>query len=76
MRDSPTPPPSHRTNWGATFLVTKTFHSLSAALGTGVVFWMYGLLTAGALVFVLVVVPETRGRCQIVSSFFCSLQKS
>lgn len=51
-----------RTNWAATFLVTKTFHPLLAAMGRASLFWLYSLLCGAALLFVLLCVPETRAR--------------
>ena len=55
---------SLRTNWASTFLVTKTFLWLRASIGAAAVFWLYALLCAAALLFVIIVVPETRGRWQ------------
>ena len=54
-----------RTNWASTFLVTKTFLMLRSTIGAAAVFWLYALLCAAGLLFVIVAVPETRGRWQI-----------
>ena len=50
------------TNWAGTFLVTKTFLDLRNSLGTGLVFWMYGVIVGVALVFVMILIPETKGK--------------
>ena len=42
--------------------MTKTFHPLLAAMGPASLFWLYSLLCGAALLFVLLCVPETRGR--------------
>ena len=55
------------TNWAGTFLVTKTFLDLRNSLGAGLVFWMYGVIVGMALVFVMIFVPETKGRSLEVS---------
>ena len=54
-----------RTNWASTFLVTKTFLMLRSTIGAAAVFWLYALLCAAGLLFVIVAVPETRGRWKI-----------
>ena len=62
----PTVSLSHpRTNWASTFLVTKTFLMLRSTIGAAAVFWLYALLCAAGLLFVIVAVPETRGRWKI-----------
>ena len=55
-----------RTNWASTFVVTKTFLWLQSTVGAAAVFWLYALLCAAALIFVILAVPETRGRWQIL----------
>ena len=57
------------TNWAGTFLVTKTFLDLRNSLGTGLVFWMYGVIVGVALVFVMILIPETKGKTLEVSHF-------
>ena len=55
------------TNRAGTFLVTKTFLDPRNSLGTGLVFWMYGVIVGIALVFVLILIPETKGKTLEVS---------
>ena len=50
------------TNWAGTFLVTKTFLDLRNSLGAGLVFWMYGVIVGVALVFTMILIPETKGK--------------
>lgn len=50
------------TAWGVNVLVSVTFPVLVDALGTPVVFGIYGLISVAALAFVIALVPETRGR--------------
>ena len=49
-------------NWGSNFLVTLAFPPLVAALGSASAFLMFAVLSVGAFIFTLRVVPETRGR--------------
>jgi len=49
-------------NWGANLLVSLTFPMLTANVGTPSTFWLFGGLSALALVFTYYVVPETKGR--------------
>ncbi len=48
--------------WGACYLVSQTFPMLRDRAGLDVTFWIYALLCAVALGFVLVFIPETKGR--------------
>ena len=50
------------TNWAATFIVTKTFLDLKNLVGAATVFWIYGLICGLALLFIMLSVPETRGK--------------
>lgn len=44
------------------FVITSTFNSLNAAIGSGQVFWMFaGILLLGFL-FIFLVIPETKGK--------------
>ncbi len=49
------------TNWAANWLVGQTFLTLLAVLGQGATFWLYALLNALFVPFVLMFVPETKG---------------
>ena len=49
-------------NWGFNLLVTLTFLDLAKLFGQSGVFLLYAALTAAAFVFVLRLVPETKGR--------------
>jgi len=49
-------------NWGFNLLVTLTFLNLVSLFGQSGVFVLYAVLTAVAFVFVLKLVPETKGR--------------
>ena len=48
--------------WGACYLVSVTFPSLLAGIGSAMTFWTYGLMCAVAIVFVWTCVPETKGK--------------
>jgi MFS family permease len=49
-------------NWLLAFVITKTFASLSAAMGIGPVFWLFAALTIIGAIFVFLFVPETKGK--------------
>ncbi|XP_060516389.1 facilitated trehalose transporter Tret1-2 homolog isoform X2 [Cylas formicarius] len=49
-------------NWTCTFIVTKIFLLLANAIGFHYTFWIFGGVVAIGLVFVIAVVPETRGQ--------------
>jgi len=49
-------------NWGSNFLVALTFLTLLDALGRPGTFWLYAFVGIVALVFVLRLVPETKGK--------------
>ncbi|HXX45322.1 MAG TPA: sugar porter family MFS transporter [Candidatus Acidoferrales bacterium] len=49
-------------NWGSNLLVALTFLSLLRALGRPATFWLYALVGVVAWVFVLRLVPETKGK--------------
>ncbi|XP_034946797.1 facilitated trehalose transporter Tret1-2 homolog isoform X2 [Chelonus insularis] len=49
-------------NWICTFIVTKTFLSIANVIGQAAVFWLYCGICIIGLIFVIVFVPETRGR--------------
>ncbi|MBE9009936.1 sugar porter family MFS transporter [Pseudanabaenaceae cyanobacterium LEGE 13415] len=49
-------------NWGANFVVALTFLSLTEWIGRSWTFWLYGIISVGAWLFVYYLVPETKGR--------------
>lgn len=48
--------------WAACFLLTYSFPLLNARAGTGVTFWIYGLICAAGFVAIFKVLPETKGK--------------
>ena len=48
--------------WIADFVLTQTFPSLKASIGTAGAFWLYAIICAAGFVFVLTAVPETKGK--------------
>jgi SP family sugar porter-like MFS transporter len=48
--------------WIASFVLTYTFPFLNASLGTAGTFLLYGAICLAGGVFVIVKVPETKGR--------------
>jgi hypothetical protein len=50
------------TAWGVNVLVSLTFPILVQEVGIAWTFGFYGLISVAGLVFVLALVPETRGR--------------
>ncbi|XP_068974265.1 facilitated trehalose transporter Tret1-like isoform X3 [Bombus flavifrons] len=49
-------------NWSCTFIVTKTYEDIVSVIGPYGTFWMFGTIVLVGFVFVIVSVPETRGR--------------
>jgi len=49
-------------NWGANLIVALTFLTLIQVIGKSGTFWLYGLVSAGAVFFTYFLVPETKGR--------------
>jgi MFS transporter, SP family, galactose:H+ symporter len=49
-------------NWGANLVVSQTFVGLLHGIGAPATFGLYAVLTACAIAFTLLLVPETRGR--------------
>lgn len=47
--------------WVACFAVSQTFPLLQHELGPAATFWLYGGFSLFGLLFVVAVVPETRG---------------
>lgn len=48
--------------WVACFILTYTFPILNGALGTAKTFWCYAAICLAGFVFVLMRVPETKGK--------------
>jgi SP family arabinose:H+ symporter-like MFS transporter len=48
--------------WGADWAVTQTFPMLRESVGPAVTFWFYAACSLACVVFVLAMVPETKGR--------------
>lgn len=48
--------------WLACFLLTLTFPLLNEALGPALTFWIYGAICVGGFIFILVRLPETKGK--------------
>ncbi len=49
-------------NWGANFIVSLLFPVLAAAIGLTFVFGLLAVVSVGALAFIIILVPETKGR--------------
>ena len=49
-------------NWAANLLVSLTFLTFTDRFGPSLTFWLYAMLTVGALIFAYRLVPETKGR--------------
>ena len=49
-------------NWSMNLLVAVTFLTLVDAVGHAATFWIYGLITVAAWLFVYKLVPETKGK--------------
>ncbi|XP_013135239.1 PREDICTED: facilitated trehalose transporter Tret1-like [Papilio polytes] len=45
-----------------TFAVTKLYQVIADNLGNYVAFWCFGLLSVGGVVFILILLPETKGQ--------------
>lgn len=50
------------TGWLVSFLVTKFFSDLNNILGRGETFWLFSGFCFVALIFIILVVPETKGK--------------
>ena len=50
------------TNWGFAFLITYAYSDMQKVFGLAGTFWFYGACSAAGAVFVLAVLPETRGK--------------
>ncbi len=48
--------------WVGCFTLSYSFPSLNRSLGSAKTFWLYGLICAAGFIFVLLVLPETKGK--------------
>ncbi|MCW1923914.1 sugar porter family MFS transporter [Luteolibacter arcticus] len=48
--------------WIACFILTYTFPAMNEALGPAMTFWLYSAICAAGFVFILLRVPETKGK--------------
>jgi SP family sugar porter-like MFS transporter len=48
--------------WVGCFTLTYSFPTLNRGLGSASAFWLYGLICAAGFTFVLLVLPETKGK--------------
>lgn len=55
-------PLSGALSWGLAFVLTVTFNSISEVIGLGQSFWIFAGVTALGIIFVIFVVPETKGK--------------
>lgn len=62
-------------NWGMNLVVAITFLSLIQLLGTPGTFWLYGIISIIAIIFVYFRVPETKGRSLEEIEKMCFLGK-
>lgn len=49
-------------NWSLAFLITNTFGMLSDEIGIGETFWMFAVAISFGVLFVIFIVPETKGK--------------
>lgn len=49
-------------NWLLAFLITATFNSISEAIGIGQTFWIFAGFSLVGIIFVFLVIPETKGK--------------
>ncbi|XP_076246155.1 trehalose transporter 1 isoform X2 [Calliopsis andreniformis] len=49
-------------NWTCTFIVTKTYEDMVSVMGAYGAFWLFGTIVLVGFIFVIICVPETRGR--------------
>ncbi len=49
-------------NWAANYVVAATFLSLAGVLGRAGIFWFYACMGVLTWIFVLRLVPETKGK--------------
>lgn len=49
-------------NWSCTFIITKTFPGMIEALGPSIVFFMFSAIMVLGFIYVLLLIPETKGK--------------
>ena len=49
-------------NWLSAFLIAYFFQSLSNAIGIGETFWLFAVVSFFGMLFIIFVVPETKGK--------------
>lgn len=49
-------------NWALAFLVTSQFEAMNNAIGNGETFWVFSGFCVVGLAFVIIFVPETKGK--------------
>ncbi|XP_014469890.1 PREDICTED: facilitated trehalose transporter Tret1-like [Dinoponera quadriceps] len=49
-------------NWMCTFIITKTFEDIITVVDTHGTFWLFGAMVIVGIIFVIISVPETRGK--------------
>ena len=49
-------------NWGSNLIVSQVFLMLVTGLGASATFGLFAVMSVGALLFTVALVPETRGR--------------
>ncbi|XP_071949085.1 solute carrier family 2, facilitated glucose transporter member 8-like [Antedon mediterranea] len=63
-------------NWTCAFIVTKEFFDMESAMTSAGVFWFYGGVCLVGVIFVVVCVPETKGKTlEEISEYFSRDQK-
>lgn len=49
-------------NWSCTFIITKTFPGMIEALGPSIVFFMFSVIMVIGFLYVVFLIPETKGK--------------
>lgn len=49
-------------NWSLAFLITNSFGKLSDEIGIGETLWIFAVASVFGVLFVLIIVPETKGK--------------
>ena len=48
--------------WVSVYVVSQSFPMLLASIGSAFTFWIYMVMSIGAFIFVLKLIPETKGK--------------